>query len=221
MESCWVIFFLHEHNIIVHLVPSCCRSADCRWDRCPGTHQLTCVNCRWFIPFVHCTTKLCYPRFTYSSLRRNQVLNVFSLDGPSQLICCLLDLFTEREVSAKLVGPGTRSGSACPRSPFSLREANGRVSISFDLVKPGTQYTYRRIHNSLVRCSAFDITLRFTKVILCVQQTGGTCERACGTSTRGGEIFQWSWWRPHIQVSRWSLTCQSLRHHDERDVGRE
>ena len=66
-------------------------------------------------------------------------------------------MFTERKVSAKLVGPGTRSGSACPRSPFSLREANGRVSTSFDLVKFRTQYTHRRIHNSLVRCSAFDI----------------------------------------------------------------
>lgn len=109
------------------------------------------------IPFVHCTTKLCCPRLTYSSLSRNQDLNAFSLHGASQLICCLLDLFTEREVSAKLVGPGTRSGSACPRSPVSLREANGRVSTSFDLVKLGTKYTYRCIHNSLVRCSAFDI----------------------------------------------------------------
>jgi hypothetical protein len=86
---------------------------------------------------------------------------MLSFHGASQLICCLLDLFTEREVSAKLVGPGTRSGSACPRSPFSLWEANGRVSISFDLVQLRTQYTYRRIHDSLMRCSAFDIKFEF------------------------------------------------------------
>lgn len=218
MQSCCVIFLLHEHNIIVHLVSSCCRSADCRWDRCPGTHQLTCAICRWFIPFVHCTTKLCYPRLTLSSLRRNHVLNAFSFHGASQLICCLLDLFTEREVSAKLVGPGTRSGSACPRSPFSLWEANGRVSTSLCNFALNIRTVAYMTRSWDVR--HLILSLKFNKVILCVHQTGGTCERTCGTSTRGGEIFQWSWWRPHIQVSRRSLTCQSLRPHGKRDVRR-
>lgn len=67
--------------------------------------------CRWFVPFAM------YDRIMLSSflpLLPCVVLNAFSLHRSSQRIRCLLDLFTEREVSAELAGPGTGSGSACP-----------------------------------------------------------------------------------------------------------